>query len=135
MAKIHQGFKVVSTYFRITSSVFNVPPEEIHESFCSQLEVRVRYFPGSWTVRPVNCGPLACFTNLQDATNWLGYYRKYISLPGHVTIFACEYKKSRAKSLWLRDRYKHKWRRPLIGLPPGTVLADSIKLTLKVARG
>ena len=32
----------------------------------------------------------------------------------------------------LRNR---KWSRPLIGLPPGTVLADSIKLTLKVARG
>lgn len=135
MAKIHQGFKVVSSYFRVTASVFDAPTEEIHESFCSQLEVRVRYFTGSWTVRPVNCGPLACFTNLQDATGWLGYYRKYVSWSRHATIFACEYKKSRAKSLWLRDRYKHKWRRPLIGLPSGTVLADSVKLTLKVARG
>lgn len=31
--------------------------------------------------------------------------------------------------------YASEWRRPLIGLPSGTVLADSIKLTLKVARG
>ena len=135
MAKILEGFKVVSSYFCVTSSVFEAPTEEIHESFCSQLEVRVRYFPGSWTVRRTGCGPLACFTNLQDATAWLGYYRKYIALPGHVTIFACEYKKSRAKSLWMRDRYKHKWSRPLIELPSGTVLADSVKLTLKVASG
>lgn len=135
MAKIHQGFKVVSSYFRVTSSVFDAPTEEIHESFCSQLEVRVRYFPGSWTVRPVGCGPLACFTNLPDATGWLDYYGRYVSLISHATIFACEYKKSRAKSLWMRDRYNHRWRRPLIGLPSGTVLADSVKLTLKVARG
>lgn len=75
MAKILEGFKVVSSYFRVTSSA------------------------------------------------------------SHATVFSCDYKKSRAKSLWLRDRYKHKWSRPLIGLPPGTVLADSIKLTLKIARG
>ena len=135
MAKILEGFKVVSSYFRVTASVFEVPTEEIHESFCSQLEGRIRYFPGSWTVRPAGCGPLACFTNLQDATEWLYYHEKYISSPRHATIFACEYKKSRAKSLWLRDRYKHKWSRPLIELPSGTVLADSVKLTLKVARG
>ena len=135
MAKIHQGFKVVSTYFRITSSVFNVPPEEIHESFCSQLESIVRYVPGSWTVRPTGCGPLACFANLQDATEWLDDHERFVSSPRHATLFACEYTKSRAKSLWLRDRYKHKWSRPLIGLPLGTVLADSVKLTLKVARG
>lgn len=135
MAKILEGFKVVSSYFRVTSSVFEAQTEEIHESFCSQPECRVRYFPGSWTVRRTGCGPLACFTNLQDATAWLDYYRKYIALPGHVTIFACEYKKSRAKSLWMWDRHNQKWLRPLIGLPSGTVLADSIKLTLKVARG
>ena len=135
MAKILEGFKVVSSYFRVTSSVFEVPTEEIHESFCSQLEVRVRYFPGSWTVRPVNCGPLACFTNLQDAINWLGYYRKYVSSSKHATIFACEYKKSRAKSLWMWDRHNQKLNCPLIGLPSGTVLANSVKLTLKVARG
>ena len=28
-----------------------------------------------------------------------------------------------------------KWLRPLIGLPSGTVLANSVKLTRKVARG
>ena len=135
MAKILEGFKVVSSYFRVTSSVFEAQTEEIHESFCSQPECRVRYFPGSWTVRRTGCGPLACFTNLQDATSWLDYYMKHVSSSKHATIFACEYKKSRAKSLWMRDRHNQKWLRPLIGLPSGTVLADSIKLTLKVARG
>ena len=135
MAKILEGFKVVSSYFRVTSSVFEAQTEEIHESFCSQLECRVRYFPGSWTVRPAGWGPLACFANLQDATDWLDCNRRYTSSPRHVTIFACEYKKSRAKSLWMLDRYNQKWRSPLIELPPDTILADSIKLTLKVARG
>ena len=135
MAKILEGFKVVSSYFRVTSSVFEAQTEEIHESVFPQPECRVRYFPGSWTVRPVGCGPLACFANLQDATEWLNCHRKYISSPRHATIFACEYKKSRAKSLWMWDRHNQKLNCPLIGLPSGTVLADSIKLTLKVARG
>ena len=135
MAKILEGFKVVSSYFRVTSSVFEAQTEEIHESFCSQLGCRVRYFPGSWTVRPAGWGPLACFANLQDATEWLNCHRKYISSPRHATIFACEYKKSRAKSLWVRDLRNRKWRCPLIELPPDTVFTDSIKLTRKVARG
>lgn len=135
MAKILEGFKVVSSYFRVTASVFEAQTEEIHESVCPQPEGRVRYFPGSWTVRPAGWGPLACFANLQDATEWLNCHEKYISSLRHFTIFACEYKKSRAKSLWVRDLRNRKWRCPLIELPPDTVLADSIKLTQKVARG
>ena len=135
MSKILEGFKVVSSYFRVTSSVFEAPAEEIYESVCPQPEGRVRYFPGSWTVRPAGWGPLACFANLQDATDLLDCHRRYISSPRHATLFACEYKKSRAKSLWVRDLRNKKWLRPLIELPPGTVLADSIKLTRKVARG
>ena len=80
--------------------------------------VYIRYFR---TFRPKSCGPLAVFDDLKSA--------KYFCTDSDI-IFKCSYVPSSDNRLWVDyfDRSISK----VVGLPPGTVFADSVVLLERV---
>lgn len=82
---------------------------------------RLTYEIGKWTKPKKSCGPLAVFSSLEWAVDFLH------DLDGH-TIYECEYKPSEDKCLWVNNIRTHK-----CVLPPDTQFASAVKLISEIS--
>ena len=102
-----------------------VRKEDRHLESALNIGVIVRYNKKGWTHRPKDCGPLAVFKTVEDAR------QGFVFSVNDLTIFKCEIKKSKDKTLWTLYM---QWRDTMhpYDLPEGTMLADKVKLLEEV---
>ena len=85
------------------------------------------YPVGVITKRPFGCGPLAVFTNKEDAED----FRACMSTAYQPRkVVKCVYKQSKDKDLWQRHSLNEFWSKntlPYQCLPTGTDVADKVK--------
>ena len=81
----------------------------------------VIYRANEWAVRPTECGPLCVFESLQNAIEFVVINCRQ----DYGVIYACGYEPSDETSVW---DHQIGYPRTVQGLPPGTRLADRVKL-------
>lgn len=107
-----KGYKVLTRYNK-----------QLWSATCLSRETR--YKVRQITKPPKGCGPLAVFTNLEDA-------KKFCSKSSKV-IYGCEYTISKHKEFWDIDNGKKISHRGIYnGLPVGTVFASSVTLKREI---
>jgi hypothetical protein len=116
MSKIENGYKVVRIGFYGG-----------YYSHC-RGDGEIQYKINEW-VRPIKKrGPIAVFSNKEDATMFLKGYGVRDSV-----LCTCKYVPSKRKSVWCFDN-SYKSATPLRELPEGTVLADRVMITEEILR-
>jgi len=95
-------------------------------SYTMECGTFCKYAKNTWTKRPENCGPLAVFNNIKTAVNFLINDSRDGKIKIKYHIYKCYIHESKDTYLWDRDIQWH------TRLPPGTVLADKVKLLEEV---
>jgi hypothetical protein len=100
------------------------------------VESGLQYEVGKKTTPSKGCGPLAAFSNLKEAKEFMN--RECLLSTTYAKIFECKAVRSRSKQrmLWRRvldiKEKRGFYIRPWLNLPPGTILCSSVTLTKEV---